>query len=686
MNIIRTTLLSTTLLLFLTACSDTEDVEKTEPTKQVTKTQHISGKSTLSSAHICLDINANSACDEDDITTTADAAGNYTLTYSEAVEEGTLIIAEDGYNLILEQNNNRRFRFISQVNAALAPNNINTISSLITQLMQERGYTLTDAKQYLADTYNLEIDDILRDPIVLAQEERTALLLLVRGIEAGYANRNETTASKSARRAASSGSYVTPTLEASSEYLVDGNYLVYDLRTYISRIFLRIDRFYDEVRYFLVDTFSLCIWECPSGSYLSHSELAGTWFVHPQYNEEDFCVEIDLQDNYLEHHSEGQSLYSIFFAEISNTISIIDGWDIHDSFAVSSYGDSNNFDLAHGNRNYRYARMENLDACMDRKSIGSAIREGITKIKGKLIAQEDMTINFFTYLNADNNEIIVYPNEDGSFEYQARNAYEDPWIGETNAQMLLSVSTHINNQRVSIPLYIDRSALTLSEERHVADLGTLPLKAMHIQTCITNAKGEPLNGSFHTVVDYNSRATAKKIITDGLIDLYLPNDTNMHNLYVLDSRQPVDRNISQIPFASPESGINFTASCGQLAPEVEISTEVYFSQAFDSNLTTLRIYGLDRELVSSTRYDGNTEYLDVTLVKNGTYTVILNNNTNDKDAVQGKEINLSLNGHNYSSIIEHALSYDIVAFKFYYFEGKITALFDGYGRRLDGKQ
>jgi len=668
-------LLATSLLLVIVGCGESENAKE-----DLTSTQSVSGKSTLASAKVCLDTNANGLCDEQDVQSETDAAGLYTLSYDTDVKEGTLLIVEDGYNLVLEQNNNGRFRFVALLDKSDTPNNINTISSLITQLVQERSYTRYDAQRHLSESYNIALEDVLEDPIALAQANKTSLLLVIHGIEEGYTTRS--VQKKSASRAATQTGYVTPTIDDADDFLSDGGYLDFDVGTYITRIGLKIEEFYDEIRYFLLDTFHLCIWECNPGSYLNYEELPGVWFVHPKYDEEDLCVEIDTQDNYIEHTSDAQQTYSLFFSEIANRISIVDGWSVRDEYSIARYHSSDNFELLSENNHYSYNRMDDLDACMDRKAIGPAIREGITKLKGQFIVEEHAEVRYFTYLNKTDDEILVEVHEDGSFEYQARNVYEDPWITQWSEQMILTVTVVINNQYVRVPTYIDKTSLQLSQEGHVADMGKVSIALTHLQSCVLDTNGALLNGTFPSIINTNYYATYQDIdVKEGKIDLYLGQDQKPQTLYIFDKWLGDERNISLTKFAATQHDVNLTANCSQLTQETLLSQDVLFSKVQDDH-STLKIYSLDRDLKSVVSQEDGQEVLRATLHKNGHYTIALESDKETQTSLKGSVITITVEGETYEVTIEHGTKPYVTALTLFYYEGEVTAIYDGYDRRI----
>ena len=686
MQIMKSLMLSTTLALFLVGCSDAdkEEVERT-PTVQQAPT-FVSGQTTLASAKVCLDINHNSQCDEDDINTTADATGYFTIESLDTIDAGTLLIAEDGYNLILEQNNNGRFRFVSLYDETLSTNNINTITSLLAQLISERNLSSDDAQEYLASRYNINLQELLDDPIALAGEQKEALLLLIHGIESGYNEAMSTTTTRSALRAAAAQtSYVTPNLEDTEDFLSDGSYLTYDVGTYITRISLKVESFLNEIKYFLVENLGLCIWYCPSGSQLKHEVLAGVWYVHPQFEGEDLCVEIDTQDNYLEYHDEGNRLYSIYFSEIKNKISIIDGWDVLDTYAVVGYDDANRFDLGRDNNASRYTRMENLNACQERVAAGSSIREGVTKLKGKVIVAENTEILSLSYTNNNNYRTWMRFDDNGSFTYQSRDAYEDPWITEWSEQMFIKASVSVNGgHRVVVPFSIAKEDMLFLEDNHMVDVGTLEVKLTHVKACINDTIGNLADGDYAYFIDnppYHE-STQSIEINSGIIELDVLQDSREHTLYVLENRYHIDGNVSRVSFTSSGLAVDLSTNCAPMQEGVSRSTAITAQKSYDDNITSLVIYG-ERGLAVDERVEGGVVFSDFDMSRNGEYSVFVSNNTTDEEVIKGTEVSITIGTHTYQSQIEHASTLNLMAFRVFYYNGVVTRVNDAYGHRLD---
>lgn len=680
-------MMSTILALLLVGCSSSDETE----VQQASVTQnsapvYVNGQTTLASAKVCLDINHNSQCDEEDLSTTADATGHYIMESSEAIAAGTLLIAEDGYNLVLEQNNNGRFRFVSLYDEALSANNINTITSLLAQLANERNLSSEDAQAYLASRYDIDLQELLDDPIALAGERREALLLLVHGIESGYDQAMNTPSRRSALRAAATQStYVTPSLEDTEDFLSDGSYLSYDVGTYMTRISLKIETFLNAVKYFLTDTFNLCIWYCPSGSQLKHEVLAGVWYVHPQFEGEDICVEIDAQDNYLEHHDEGNRLYSIYFSEIKNRISIIDGWDVLETYAIVGYDDANRFDLGRDNNASRYTRMENLDACEARVAAGSSIREGVTKIKGQVVVAEGAEILSLSYTNNRNYRTWMRYDENGSFTYQSRDAYEDPWITEWSEKMFIKASVSLHGgPRVIVPFSIDREEMLFLEEGHMVDVGGLEVSLTHVKACINDENGDLANGNYAYFIDHPpyNESTQSIEIKSGIIEFDVLQDSREHTLYVLDNRFSIDGNVSHVSFDVSERSVDLSANCITMQEGISRSTPITAQKSYDSNITSLVIYG-ERGLAVSERVEEGVTYSEFNMNKNGEYSVFVSNNTTDPEVIKGTEVSITIGTNTYHTQIEHASTLNLMAFSLFYYNGSVTGVYDAYGHRLD---
>jgi len=138
----------TSTALFITACGDVEDTYTPPKNPSQSSTTYISGKATLASvsgslATACLDTNYNKACDTDEPSTTVDNEGTFTLSTQSNVENGMLIIVENGYNIIPFKDKNdtlsRNLKFYKSYQSTDGKQNVNIVSTLIAKQLQHNG-------------------------------------------------------------------------------------------------------------------------------------------------------------------------------------------------------------------------------------------------------------------------------------------------------------------------------------------------------------------------------------------------------------------------------------------------------------------------------------------------------------------------------------------------------------------
>ena len=137
-----------------TAAKKTVDTEKTTPDVTLPGVDvdpiitTVSGKATLASisdsaATVCIDINNNKACDENEPKTTTDNEGAYTLSTEKLLENGMLIIVSHGYNIIKFKDANdtlsRNLTFYKSYQTTDDAQNVNIISTLIADQLEVNG-------------------------------------------------------------------------------------------------------------------------------------------------------------------------------------------------------------------------------------------------------------------------------------------------------------------------------------------------------------------------------------------------------------------------------------------------------------------------------------------------------------------------------------------------------------------
>ena len=122
-------------------CGSTEDA----PVDNSKKSTTIKGSTTLGSllsndATVCLDTNNNKICDKGEPSTGTDALGKYKLTVDSSVDDGTLIIVQDGVNLLPPATGEQKnLKFYKQYQGSEDTQNINVFTTLVTNEMESNA-------------------------------------------------------------------------------------------------------------------------------------------------------------------------------------------------------------------------------------------------------------------------------------------------------------------------------------------------------------------------------------------------------------------------------------------------------------------------------------------------------------------------------------------------------------------
>ena len=144
-------LLGATALFQGCSSSKNEDAAVDNNTK---KSTIIKGSATLGSilnndATVCLDVNNNKTCDEDEPSTQTNEVGQYKLIVDDTVDEGTLLIAQDGVNLLPpppEKEEQTHLKFYKQYQNSEREQNINVFTTLVTNEIENNpSMTYKDA-------------------------------------------------------------------------------------------------------------------------------------------------------------------------------------------------------------------------------------------------------------------------------------------------------------------------------------------------------------------------------------------------------------------------------------------------------------------------------------------------------------------------------------------------------------
>lgn len=164
--------LTLTLLLGMATlfqgCSSTE--ENSEPATTTVKgsTTLASGFRAESKTTVCVDTNDNQQCDSDEPTTSTDISGKYTLTLPSELSDGSLIIVQEGLDLLPLTETNETMRFYKYFKKSEGEQNINIVSRLIVdELAANPDNSYEEVKNTLANRYNIDPEVIEKDPFVI---------------------------------------------------------------------------------------------------------------------------------------------------------------------------------------------------------------------------------------------------------------------------------------------------------------------------------------------------------------------------------------------------------------------------------------------------------------------------------------------------------------------------------------
>ena len=144
---------STLLLLLATAtlfqgCGETEEAVAAD-TQTVIKGSATLGTILSNDAIVCLDLNNNDICDTDEPTAQPDSLGQYKFTLDGSVEDGTLIIVQNGVNLLPPPSGEHLgLKFYKPYQSSESDQNINVFSTLVAnEMLNSPSSTYAEAKE-----------------------------------------------------------------------------------------------------------------------------------------------------------------------------------------------------------------------------------------------------------------------------------------------------------------------------------------------------------------------------------------------------------------------------------------------------------------------------------------------------------------------------------------------------------
>ncbi len=299
--------LSLTLSLLLgmaTLFQGCGDTPEEAPTSDKTTIQ---GSATLGSllnndATVCLDLNNNKVCDSDEPSTQTSPLGEYKLTVDGTVEDGTLIIAYEGVNLLPpptgEHQNLKFYKHYQQIEGS---QNVNVFSSLVVHDMQDSlSTTYDDAKANIVAEYftnstkcaSVDVKQAIKSPL----DEGNELLVCMNGLQALTYDTNTTLLQASAQRASTTGG-------SDLDGYIEDNQTYYD--SFLTAVDDYLDMFSDWWDSFWSDTDEEPATEPPVVEEppvtvvekdIKRPDLNGVWYIIDQSGDKT-CSLIDSNDN-----------------------------------------------------------------------------------------------------------------------------------------------------------------------------------------------------------------------------------------------------------------------------------------------------------------------------------------------------------------------------------------------------
>ena len=666
----NTILLSSALTLLLSACSDNntsnKQVDEKQPTQAPQKTL-VKGQTTLAFARVCVDENSNSRCDEAEVQTKSSAKGDYVLEMDYLLEDGTKVLAEDGYNLVLEENNLNRFRFSSFYNEEESVHNINTITSLLTANTQS-------AKAVLAEALNVDVETILEDPIALASDD-DRLFLTVRGIEDGYrqqalAHNTTKSAKYSPSRAAQKDSYTTPALEDSLSFLEDGTFLNFNVAEYFLRLELKIKDFFSDIRNLIASQLGF-----EKLSDVPREQLNGIWLVQDE-NISDSCVVIDNQDQIVTYKNDSSEALSIYFSESTSTLSILIGWQVASELQVSSV-DFDTLNVSNPKKEgtyYTFIRHNDLESCQAMLTKEEPVEEKpatvphLNALKGKfnVILPEGTTYKNLrvNYSNVYGDHPHFNVEEDGSFDFVSTQKSDDflllkgqdttsintpDMIMPDQIALILEMNLYTEGvqgyQKTTIKKMINIYDMVDDGNTTSFDMGDLDLTLAEVNVCINNYDYEVTGG----ITYIHDLAMNEETTTNKNINFFVETDNTEHFVAIF---SPQAKEYALIRYVAKKENLDMRNACVDLIHTNEMNVEMHITKEYDVNESETIFTSLfaDQIIPESSIIDANQTKVTETFTVNkiGYYYLSVRNNTNDQSYLTDKKVTLNVFGNTYT--------------------------------------
>ena len=669
MKHLNTLLLSSALILTMSGCGDNDAASSVEKQKsQVPQTTLVEGKTTLAFARVCVDENSNTRCDEEEVQTKSSAKGDYVLELDYLLDDGSKILAEDGYNLVLEENNLNRFRFSSFYNEEERVHNINTVTSLLTANTQS-------AKETLAEALSLDVETLLEDPIALASDD-DRLFLTARGIEDGYRQQalahNTTKAAKhSPSRAAQKDSYTTPALEDSLSFLEDGTFLNFNIAEYFLRLELKIKDFFSDIRNLIASQLGF-----EKLSDVEREQLNGIWLVQDE-NISDSCVVIDNQDKIITYKNDSSEALSIYFSESTSTLSILIGWQVASELQVSSidYDTLNVTNPKKEGTDYTFIRYNDLESCqsMLTEEEPPVVEAPMTvahlnALKGKFDIVLPVGV---TYKNLKVNYTNVFGKKerfdiaaDGTFDFVSTKKSEDILLLKghdtttiNNVNMVLPDSVSLilemslyqegvqGYKKINIKKMIN--IYDIQDDGNVTsfDMGTVALPIGEVNVCINNYDYDVIGG----ITYINDLGLNEETTNTDKINFFVEIDNTEHFVALLSPRA---KDYALIRYVAKAENLDMRNSCVDLIRPDEMNVSMSVVKSYDTNKSDIVFSSMFADEISANSHTVNANKTEVTetfaVDKIGYYSLEVRNNTGKQGYLTDKAVTLNVFGNDYT--------------------------------------
>jgi len=321
----------------------------------------ISGKTTLVRAMVCLDENQNQTCDESEVSTITDDEGTYYLEVNNRVEEGSTLLATDGYNTILLQNNRHRLLFNASYSKDEQRTNINTLSTLVHTKIEE-GMSYTEAKKYIADKYLLDIDIVLSDPV--ESVDKDSRLLQISYAAESKASGNVSTSKQRfffnffKKEEKPEEEVVVVTETEVDESVSDGSYLDFNVDTYLEQL----NTYVESVSSYFDTVYNEIFGEEEAvATDVTREALNGVWFLKNSDTPDSLCAEIDALDNITVYTNDSTDELAIEYDGV-NTIDLVYGWSTVETFVISNFTNIA-FDVEYSDGTASISKVATLAEC-----------------------------------------------------------------------------------------------------------------------------------------------------------------------------------------------------------------------------------------------------------------------------------------------------------------------------------